>query len=358
MARARLNGVASRAWLLPGLCALCLGCQSASAPAMTDLPGELRKVTLPDYTIAPPDVLAINALRIVPKPPYHIEAQDILNILVSPTFPEQPISGLFVVDPDGTVNLGFNYGSVSVIDKTLPEAKKVIQEHLKSILKPPEKGAINVNVTLAQSRGLQLIRGDHLVRPDGTIGLGVYGSVRVAGLTIDQARKVLTQHLSQYLVKPELSVDVSGFNSKVYYIITDSGGYGQTVYRLPITGSETVLDAIAQINGTGIFTCLNTIWVARPSPADAACVQVLPVDWKAITQSGATGTNYQLFPGDRIFLQSDPLVRLDTGLQRIITPMERLFGITLLGNATVNSLKNLPGTSGTSGSTSGTTSGF
>ena len=38
-------------------------------------------------------------------------------------------------------------------------------------------------------------------------------------------------------------------NSKVYYIITDGAGSGEQVFRFPVTGSETVLDAISQIGG-------------------------------------------------------------------------------------------------------------
>ena len=39
------------------------------------------------------------------------------------------------------------------------------------------------------------------------------------------------------------------YNSKVYYVITEGAGAGDLVARLPITGNETVLDAISQING-------------------------------------------------------------------------------------------------------------
>ena len=46
-----------------------------------------------------------------------------------------------------------------------------------------------------------------------------------------------------------MSVDVLAYNSKVYYVIMDGGGYGQQIVRLPCTGNETVLDAIAQVNG-------------------------------------------------------------------------------------------------------------
>ena len=62
-----------------------------------------------------------------------------------------------------------------------------------------------VTLALAQFRGLQQVRGQHLIRPDGTISLGVYGSVYVAGLTLGQAKCVIEKHLSQYLLDPQVA---------------------------------------------------------------------------------------------------------------------------------------------------------
>ena len=75
--------------------------------------------------------------------------------------------------------------------------------------------------------------------------------------------------------------------------------------------------------------------MARPVPASADGDKILPVDWAAVTKRGRTETNYQLFPGDRLYVSADPLITLDTYLGRIISPMERIFGITLLGEGTV-----------------------
>ena len=50
-----------------------------------------------------------------------------LMIAVTEALPQQPIAGLYVVEPEGTVNLGFTYGSVQLVDKTLEEAKAAIE---------------------------------------------------------------------------------------------------------------------------------------------------------------------------------------------------------------------------------------
>ena len=55
---------------------------------------------------------------------------------------------------------------------------------------------------------------------------------------------------------------------------------------------------------------------------------------------GATATNYQLMPGDRVFVQAYPLVSIDTAMARFLAPLERTFGIALLGSSTVYNLQN------------------
>jgi hypothetical protein len=142
-----------------------------------------------------------------------------------------------------------------------------------------------------------------------------------------------------------VAVDVVAYNSKTIYVITDGAGYGQQVIRLPVTGNETVLDAISQVNGLAPQACKCHIWVARPNP-NARCAQVLRVDWNAVVEGGVAGTNYQLLPGDRVFVQSDTLVATANWINKIVAPVERVFGVTLLGADTVNVLRH-PTTGGT-----------
>jgi polysaccharide export outer membrane protein len=67
--------------------------------------------------------------------------------------------------------------------------------------------------------------------------------------------------------------------------------------------------------------------------------QILPVDWKAMTCRGRSETNYQLVPGDRIFVKAYPLTTVDTALARVLSPIERIFGTTLLGTVTYQQIR-------------------
>jgi polysaccharide export outer membrane protein len=325
--------------LLAVACAGCLAHEKNVDPG--SVPHEFSQVSLPPYVIEPPDVLVINAVRLVPKPPYRIAPLDVLGIQVPDgpdgkprTLPGQPIAGLYSVDPDGTVNLGFTYGVVKVDGLTLAEAKKAIYKHLVVDTKKLLEN-IDVIVVLAETRALQQIRGPHLVHSDGTVTLGIYGSVYVDNLTIAEAKAAIEEHLSHYLVKPEVSVDVSGFNSKVYYVVTDGGGQGEPVTRLPMTGKTTVLDALSQINGLPPVASKCNVYIVRPAPAGSCSETVLKVNWNGIVRRGETATNYQVLPNDRIYVMADPLVTFDTGLARFISPIERVLGVTLLGDSVV-----------------------
>lgn len=54
------------------------------------------------------------------------------------------------------------------------------------------------------------IKGERLVRPDGTITLGYYGQVHVAGLSIGEARAKIVSHLRRHLSDEALGlVEVS-----------------------------------------------------------------------------------------------------------------------------------------------------
>ena len=98
--------------------------------------------------------------------------------------------------------LGVDVRRITVIpdevQRGLDEMKAAIEKHLKQSLKP----GYQVTVSLAQSRALQIIRGEHLVGQDGKITLGIYGSVRVVGLTLEEAKAAIEAHLSRFLQRP------------------------------------------------------------------------------------------------------------------------------------------------------------
>lgn len=296
-----------------------------------DVPRELAKVVLPQYTVEPPDILVVEAIHVVPRSPYALRTGDLLAVTVLGTLPDAPVAGAYAVQPGGMVNLGAPYGTVKVAGVTTEQAQEEVRRVMALHIKDPV-----VSVSLIEMSGKQQIAGQHLVGPDGTVTLGSYGGVPVVGLTLTEAKRAIELHLGQFLEDPEVAVDVFAYNSKVYYVITEGAGLGDGVTKFPITGNDTVLDAIANINGLTQVSS-KKIWIARPAP-EHGDMQILPVNWQAVTAYGGTATNYQLLPGDRVFVAEDGLVACDTRLAKLLAPLERAMGFTLLTTGTATRL--------------------
>ena len=296
---------------------------------------ELQMVSLPAYKVEPPDILMIEMLKMVPLPPYRIDVYDVLQIRAIGTLLDQPIDNFYLVEGEGIVTLGPAYGRVHVAGMTVEEAAAAITAKLKTMLAKPE-----VSVQLARTAGTAPISGEYLVGPDGTVNLRQYGSLHVAGKTISEIRAELNKYLQQYFDSPDASVEVRQFNSKVFYVITEGAGMGDNIRRVPVTGNDTVMDALSAVNGLSQVSSM-TIWVARPAPGGFGCQQILPVDYQAITKGASAATNYQIMPGDRVFVAGDDMIATNTWLGKMTGPFERLLGIASLGTSSARSWETL-----------------
>lgn len=311
-------------------------------PVPLELPRELQKTTLPDYTIEPPDILRIEVAKLIPRSPYILGAGDGLLVQVAKADGTVIVNEIFHVELDGTLQFGSPFddivdeggdlsqseGPINVGGLSMPDARRLIAAHVAKTISDP-----SVRVSLSEFAAQQPISGEHLVAPDGTVNLGVYGRVQVTGLTIEETRVRINEQLSQHLQAPNATVDVYAFNSKNYYIILQGAGMGDQVMQFPVTGNETVLDALSNVQGLS-GTSSEEIWVSRPGQNSFAGHQLLPVNWGAITVLADPATNYQIMPGDRIFVREDSLIAMDTRLGKFISPLERIFGVVLLGTNT------------------------
>ncbi len=285
---------ASRMALIPLALWGLAGCQTVRTPqeqiAKTNLPREKNMVSMPDYVVSPPDIITIEVLEALPG---------------------RPITGERLVRPDGTINLAF-YGDIYVAGLTVTEIKEKIVIHLRKFLQDDILGLIGTDEN----------------DPD-------------------------TEHPKQIYIEPKNSdrvfVDVSSFNSQVYYVLGDVNVEG----RFPVTGDTTVLDAIENAGGLSPTAAPNNIRVVRPAPPGACCAQTLPVNLPAIMQAGDTTTNYQIMPGDRIYVYRDPIVRTTLFINRLAAPFNTVVQSILTYSFAARNVKsiNVPINGGAAAST-------
>lgn len=299
-------------------------------PSYESMPRELSKASLPEYVIEPPDVLVIEGVNVIPKAPYRLKQLDSLLIDAPYSLPDTPIQGSYVIETSGMVQLGPVYGGVRVADLTVEEAQAAIEKRLAVVIRNP-----TTQVRLDSFRAAATVNGTYRVGLDGTIRIGGYGSIFVTGKTVPEAKTAIEKLLATKLENPVVAVNVGSFESKGFYVILQGGGVGDGVFKMPSTGNETVLDAIANVQGLEAQSS-KKIWISRPNSTGQPTI--LPVDWYAITERGAAATNYQVMPGDRVFVSDDPLINRDNSLAKSISPFERIMGFTLLGTGTTGRL--------------------
>jgi len=162
--------------------------------------------------------------------------------------------------------------------------------------------------------------GDQPVLPDGRIQLGVYGMLFVAGKTVEQIENDINAFILPRVKKPagdnksdrpangtdeeeRITVRLITRESKVYYVLGEVNAPGSFQHR----GRETVLDGIIAAGGLNSNASRLNILLSRPT-GPKSCRIVIPICYQDIVQLGDTSTNYQLLPGDRIYVPSRGMI--------------------------------------------------
>ncbi len=138
--------------------------------------------------------------------------------------------------------------------------------------------------------------GEQAIMVDGSIDLGEFGRIKVAGLTIEAIEEVIADRLRSTGAKDaRVNVQLSEANASQFYVLGAVGSPGS----YDLKGRETVLDAIVLAGGLTSSASPCHMILVRPTGNCQRRV-VLPVCYRQITQLGDATTNYQLRPGDRL----------------------------------------------------------
>ena len=139
---------------------------------------------------------------------------------------------------------------------------------------------------------------DQPVQIDGKIDLGGYGRLYVAGLTLEAAEKLVQTTIKAKTKEAgDVRLRLLTAESKTYFVLGEVNAPGE----FTLTGREAVLNGIVRAGGLTSNADVSKILVSRPS-RPCECRKVMPVCYRDIVQIGDTSTNYQLMPGDRIFI--------------------------------------------------------
>jgi polysaccharide biosynthesis/export protein len=134
------------------------------------------------------------------------------------------------------------------------------------------------------------------VRSDGKISLPLVGELTAGGQTPLQLEQEITKRLSSFISEPEVTVIVQDSKSQrinILGMVARPGSY-------MLTGSATVLDAIAMAGGFKDFAKQKAIYVLRPE-ADGTQKRLL-FNYKDMIKGKNPDQNIRLLPRDTVVI--------------------------------------------------------
>jgi polysaccharide export outer membrane protein len=135
------------------------------------------------------------------------------------------------------------------------------------------------------------VSGTYTIGPDGRISVPLIGDFRAVGLTLPQLKVVLTKKLGDFVIEPEVNVQLLRNNSKRYTLI---GGVLKTG-PYPLLQDTTILDALAASGGFKDFANSKKIILRRGT-------KEFKFNYKDVTHGKHMEQNINIEDGDIIIV--------------------------------------------------------
>lgn len=227
----------------------------------------------------------------VPLDVYIVEIGDTILIEATNFDATIRLPGDQVVQPDGFVSLG-ECGRLMAMNKTVEqirdEAQVLIDQHLRQDLEVAFEIERRQRMREAASRD-----------SDDSDSDSDEDDLELNSNIDDEERIALERKIESTIAVNEISVRLVTWDSKKIYVLGEVNSPGSFTF----IGNETVLDAIIEAGGLNSKANHHQIVITRPSDCNG-CRTVMQVCYDQIVQLGDTSTNYQLRPGDRVFVPS------------------------------------------------------
>lgn len=137
----------------------------------------------------------------------------------------------------------------------------------------------------------------YVVRPDGKLSFPLLGELSVEGKSVAAVTRELQTRLAEYLVRPQVSVNVTKLGTTRVYVLGEVRKPG--LYE--IEKSHTLLDALGKAEGFTEMAAKKKVFVIRRGKQEA----FLRVNLNNLLTKGDVSQNIVLGEGDCIYLTSN-----------------------------------------------------
>ena len=144
----------------------------------------------------------------------------------------------------------------------------------------------------------------YTVRPDGKLNFPLVGEIDVNGMTVFEFTQLLTKELSEYIINPNITVNVAKLGTTRVFVLGEVNKQG--MYEL--TKSHRVLDALGAAGGFTQKAAKKNIYLVRNAGKPEEIVQKLNIN--NFLRKGDVTQNLVLHEGDCLYLTSNHKITL------------------------------------------------
>lgn len=143
------------------------------------------------------------------------------------------------------------------------------------------------------------------VQPDGYVSLNLVGGLKLGGLTLDEAKKMLVDKSSARLRDPEIALVLKDYVKPHFFV----AGEVATPGRFELRGSVSALEAVAMAGGLKNSAKHSQAILYRKVNPDTAEAKL--VDLKQIATLTGMREDFELRPGDLLFVPQNRISKIE-----------------------------------------------
>lgn len=160
------------------------------------------------------------------------------------------------------------------------------------------------------------VSGQYVINNEGSLQYEFIGDVPVEGKTKDEVKTILEERLTPFIISPEVTVKIVGYNSKIVYVIGEVGAPGKIFMR---GDTITVREALVQAGLPLLSAKAGDSRVITPS-ADGN-PKVRKVNVAKLLYKGDLREDLVMNPGDTLYIPPTFLAKTMRVLQPISAPI-------------------------------------
>jgi polysaccharide biosynthesis/export protein len=144
------------------------------------------------------------------------------------------------------------------------------------------------------------------VQPDGVVSLKLIGSVKIGGLTLDEAHARILEQLSTRLNDPDVSLTLSDFVKPSFTVVGQVTSPG----KFEMHGPTTAIDAIAMAGGFKDSAKHSQVILFRRTDTDMARTRILNIKKLMDPNHPELDEDVRLEPGDLLVVPKNKVSKI------------------------------------------------